>query len=164
MGRQIMKIFAYRNFGYEGQLSAVETEIRRGIPMFDIEGISELSKKDASMLIKAAFDNQQEAFPMEHIRTVISPVANFKDGEFELAAALSINEENRRYNGWKEVNKKNENEPVLALGRLDLAGESFSASRERGFVAEALEEDIKNLVPEKAKQKQKTKQQEKISR
>lgn len=141
-----MKIFAYRNFGYEGWLSAVETEIRRGIPMFDIEGISEHSKKDASMLIKASFNNQQEAFPMENVRTVISPFANFKEGEFELAAALSINEENRRYNGWKEADRKNENEPVLALGCLDLAGTIEPVRGAYAAAEAAVKKGIRNII------------------
>lgn len=146
MGRQIMKIFTYRNFGYEGQLSAVETEIRRGIPMFDIEGIPEQLKKDATMLIKAAFDNQQEAFPMERVRTVISPSARFKEGEFELAAALSIIEESRRRNGWQEISKEKENEPVLALGRLDLAGAIEPAEAAYAAAQAAVKKGIKNII------------------
>ena len=84
-------IFTFEPFGYEGAVVSVETDLRRGIPAYDIVGISDGMVKETREVIKAAFRNSGLELPAERILQSLSPADLRKESRgTQLAMALSI--------------------------------------------------------------------------
>ena len=115
-----MNIYAYQNFGYEGQIVTVESDLRRGIPSVDIVGLADGDVKESRERVRSAFLNQQLEFPSERLLISLSPADLRKNGtSYDLPMALSIMDSLERYNNpEKPVNE----DKVLAMGETTFTG------------------------------------------
>gem|GEM_PF-6238246 len=66
-------ILSFEPFGYEGAVVTIETDLRRGIPAYDIVGLADNRVKEAREVIKAAFKNSGFELPAERILQSLSP-------------------------------------------------------------------------------------------
>ncbi|WP_297646654.1 YifB family Mg chelatase-like AAA ATPase [uncultured Treponema sp.] len=133
-----MQIYTYSQFGYEGAVVAVETDIRRGIPMVDIVGISDSIVKESRERTRAAMRNQGFDYPEGRVLVSLSPADLSKDGCFELPIALSIID-----NASPE---KSSDEKVLVLGGLRLSGETEFTDSAYAAVEAAKAEGISKVI------------------
>ena len=133
-------IFTFEPFGYEGAVVSVETDLRRGIPAYDIVGISDGMVKETREVIKAAFRNSGLELPAERILQSLSPADLRKESRgTQLAMALSILSEQDGYKG----------ENVLVLGELELSGKVRPVRAVHAAVESARAMGIYNvIVPE----------------
>ncbi|MBO4858714.1 MAG: YifB family Mg chelatase-like AAA ATPase [Treponema sp.] len=117
-----VNIYSFSPFGYEGSLVSIETDLRRGIPAYDIVGISDGAVKETRERIHAAIINSGLSFPPERILQSFSPADLRKDGGMELAAALDIMNIFQTDSNYQDKPKNFIDEKVLVLGSLNLAG------------------------------------------
>ena len=108
-----LNVYTFSPFGYEGAIVQVETDLRRGIPAYDIVGISDGTVKETRERIRYAFSNSGLEFPAERVLQSLSPADLKKDSPLDLSMALSILGKTQNYPI---------DEPVLALGELELSG------------------------------------------
>ena len=108
-----LNVYTFSPFGYEGAIVQVETDLRRGIPAYDIVGISDGTVKETRERIRYAFSNSGLEFPAERVLQSLSPADLKKDSPLDLSMALSILGKSQNYPI---------DEPVLALGELELSG------------------------------------------
>ena len=116
-----LRVYTFSPFGYEGTIVQVETDLRRGIPAYDIVGIADSAVKETRERIRAAFTNSGLDFPSERVLQSLSPADLRKDSPMDLSMALGILGQTKQYPV---------NEPVLALGELELSG-STSTEKQR---------------------------------
>lgn len=143
-----MKIFAYENFGYEGNLIAIESEIKRGIPSFYIYGINEKAGQDITnpvSNIRNAFKNERIQFPSEKIEIHLSPKSYIQPENLELAVALSIVDASDKYLLKKREERLPE-EPCLILGGLGFIGDITSSEGSYAAATTAMKYGIKNVI------------------
>lgn len=143
-----MRIFAYENVGYEGKIVAVESEVKRGIPYFDITGIDDDLKNDVTSpvgYIQTSFKNSGIQFPLERVETHLSPASKILPQDFELAVALSIEDAFDSYRLKKDYEKM-QDKPCLVLGSLDLAGNIISSTSARAAAQTASSFGIENVI------------------
>lgn len=143
-----MKIFAYENFGYEGNLIAVESEIKRGIPSFDIYGINEKAEQDITnpvSNVRNAFKNEGIQFPSEKIEIHLSPKSYIQSENLELAVAMSIVDASDEYL-LKKRDERLPEKPCLILGGLGFIGDIKSSEGSYAAVTTAMKYGIKNVI------------------
>ena len=130
-------IFSFEPFVYEGAIVTIETDLRRGIPAYDIVGLADNRVKEAREVIKAAFKNSGLELPAERILQSLSPADLRKDGYNEtLAMAASILTEQNGYKG----------ENVLILGDLELSGNVRPVRSVHAAVSSAAAMGIRNII------------------
>ena len=105
-------VYTFSPFGYEGTIVQVETDLRRGIPAYDIVGIPDSAVKETRERIRAAFRNSGIEMPAERMLQALSPADLRKESPMDLAMAVGILNEQNHWTG----------EPVLVLGELELSG------------------------------------------
>lgn len=143
-----MKIFAYENFGYEGKLIAVESEVKRGIPSFDIYGINEKAAQDITnpvSNIRNAFKNEGIQFPSERIEIHLSPESYIQPENLELAIAMSIVDASDEYL-LKKRGERLPEEPCLVLGGLGFVGEVKTSDGAYAAAKTAVKNGITNVL------------------
>lgn len=105
-----MAIYSFSNFGHEGSLVCVETDLREGIPSVDLIGMADNSVKETRKRCQAAILNSGFNFPQKRVLISLSPADLRKEGSsYDLGIALSI------------LNPQIE-ENILILGELELNG------------------------------------------
>lgn len=134
--KETMSIYAYSPFGYEGVLVQIETDLRRGIPTYDIVGISDGVSRETKDRIRAAFRNSDLDFPKERILQSASPADLKKEGRIDLAMAVSILSQTEDYI----------KEPVMVLGELEPSGKVRPVRGNAAAVITALNAGIRNIV------------------
>ncbi len=132
-------VYTFSPFGYEGTLVNVETDLRRGIPAYDIVGLADSAVTETRERIKAAFKNSGLELPPERILQSLSPADLRKDSPMDVPMALSIL---ATKNGWT-------GEPVLALGELELNGNIRPVRGAHAAVTTARAAGITNIVCDK---------------
>ena len=132
-----LKVYTFSPFGYEGALIQVETDLRRGIPAYDIVGLADGAVKETRERIRYAFSNSGLEFPPERVLQSLSPADLKKDSPFDLSMALSILGQTKNYPL---------DEPVLALGELDLSGNIRPVRGSVAAVNTAKAYGIKNVI------------------
>lgn len=138
-GKAPRTVYTYSPFGYEGTLVNVETDLRRGIPAYDIVGIADSTVSETRERIKAAFKNSGLELPAERILQSLSPADIRKDSPLDVSMAVSIL---ATKNGWT-------GEPVLALGELELSGDIRPVRGAHAAVTTAKAAGITNIVCDK---------------
>lgn len=108
-----LEVYTFSPFGYEGSLVQVETDLRRGIPAYDIVGLADSAVKETRERIRYAFSNSGLDFPSERVLQSLSPADLRKDAPLDLSMAVGILGQMKDYGM---------DEPVLALGELELSG------------------------------------------
>lgn len=129
-------VYSYSPFGYEGSIVTVETDLRRGIPAYDIVGISDANVKETRERVRAAFKNSGLEFPSERVLQSLSPADLRKDTPLDLSMAVSILEKQNKF----------PEEKYLVLGELELSGKIRPVKGEIAAVENAKKEGIKNIV------------------
>ena len=103
-------IYSYEPFGYEGQVTTVEVDLRHGIPAVDIIGIADSNVNAARETLKAATKNAGFEFPDGRVLISVSPADLRKNSRnADLAMALSVQ---------NALNTTTEDK-ILAVGELD---------------------------------------------
>lgn len=88
-------IYGFNSFGYEGSLVGVETEVKDGIPTYDIAGLADSCVSGTREFVKSAVERSGFEIPQKNILTTFSPLDLKKDGGgFVFPAALSLIAEN----------------------------------------------------------------------
>lgn len=134
-----LTVYTFSPFGYEGSLVTVETDLRRGIPAYDIVGIADSTVKESRERIRAAFKNSGLELPAERILQSLSPADLRKDSPMDVAMAVDIL---ARKEDWR-------GEPVLALGELELSGNIRSTRGAHAAVTTARAAGISNIICDK---------------
>ena len=132
-----LRVYTFSPFGYEGTIVQVETDLRRGIPAYDIVGIADSAVKETRERIRAAFTNSGLDFPSERVLQSLSPADLRKDSPMDLSMALGILGQTKQYPV---------NEPVLALGELELSGRIRPVRGSVAAVNSAKAAGITNIV------------------
>ena len=134
-----LTVYTFSPFGYEGSLVTVETDLRRGIPAYDIVGIADSTVKESRERIRAAFKNSGLELPAERILQSLSPADLRKDSPMDVAMAIDIL---ARKEDWR-------GEPVLALGELELSGNIRPTRGAHAAVTTARAAGISNIICDK---------------
>lgn len=142
--KETVSVYSYSPFGYEGALVQIETDLRRGIPAYDIVGISDGVSRETKDRIRAAFRNSDLDFPKERILQSASPADFKKERSMDLAMAVSILSQTEDYI----------KEPVMVLGELEPSGKVRPVRGNAAAVITALNAGIRNIVcdPQAAKE------------
>lgn len=134
-------IFTFSSFGYEGAIINVETDLRRGIPAYDIVGLADSSVKESRERVRAALNNSGIEYHNGRILQSLSPADLKKEGSsFDLAMALGILNEQTNYKG----------ESVLVMGELGLSGNVRAVRGVHAAVQSAVAAGITNVIVPKA--------------
>lgn len=136
MEKKPMPVYSYSPFGYEGVLVQIETDLRRGIPAYDIVGISDGVVRETRERIRAAFRSSDLEFPKERILQSATPADLKKEGYMDLAMAVSILSQTEDYI----------KEPVMVLGELEPSGKVRPVRGNSAAVITALNVGIRNIV------------------
>lgn len=134
-----LTVYTFSPFGYEGSLVTVETDLRRGIPAYDIVGIADSTVKESRERIRAAFKNSGLELPAERILQSLSPADLRKDSPMDVAMAVDILAKKEDWRG----------EPVLALGELELSGNIRPTRGAHAAVTTARAAGISNIICDK---------------
>ena len=103
-------IYSFYNWGYEGSIVSVEVDLRHGIPVTDIVGISDGAVKETRERVQSAIRNSGLEYPNERVLISLSPADLRKEGAgFDLSIALGVLQ--------KQFTKN-----VLVMGELELSG------------------------------------------
>ncbi len=87
----IAKVLSYALLGLEGVPVAVETDIFRGLPAFEMVGLPDAAVKEARERVKSAVKNSGLDFPAHKITVNFAPANVKKEGSaFDLPVAVSI--------------------------------------------------------------------------
>lgn len=135
-----LTVYTFSPFGYEGSLVTVETDLRRGIPAYDIVGLADNTVKESRERIRAAFKNSGLELPAERILQSLSPADLKKDSPMDVSMAVSILAQKESWRG----------EPVLALGELELSGGLRPVRGAHAAVTTARAAGISNIICDKA--------------
>ena len=115
-----MAIYSYAPFGYEGDLSIVEIDIRNGLPSFDICGIKDSLCEECRTTLKKAFLSSDYKFPdNKRIMLSLHPAdeSSYNKSLSQLAFAIAL------------INEYPKDENILVVGSLDEYGNVESTSR-----------------------------------
>lgn len=123
-----MQVCFYSPFGM-GCVGNVEVDLRRGIPMVDIVGLSDGSVASARESVRSAVKNSGFDFPPERVLISLSPADLKKEGSgFNLSVALAVLQEDEKLRTGKDFSDGR----VLVLGGLSPSG---SVERVNGVFA-----------------------------
>ena len=106
-------IYSYSNFGFEGEIVTVESDVRNGIPSVDIVGLADSAVKESRERMKCAIINSGFKLLDGRVLITLSPADLKKTGScFDLAMAMSI----------LKNSEKIIDENILVIGELGLNG------------------------------------------
>ena len=87
----LSKIKSISLTGLEGNLVEVQTDIRNGIPEFEIVGLTDIRVKESKKRIESAIRNSQIEFPSKKILINLAPANIRKEGSsFDLPISVGI--------------------------------------------------------------------------
>lgn len=102
--------------GLDGHIIDVETDLSRGLPVFNIVGLADTAIKESKERVRAAIKNSGYEFPLNRITINLAPANLRKEGsQMDLAISIGI------LSSAGMVNMKNLKDLVL-LGELSLDG------------------------------------------
>lgn len=134
-----MGIFSHAALGYEGQVVAVEVDLRRSIPGLEVTGLAGSAVREARDRVRVALRNAAFELPNQRILINLAPADIKKSGTgFDLAMAAGI-----------LLASGQAPEPlaeVLVLGELRLSGEVCPVPGVLGAVAGGLERGIQHFI------------------
>jgi magnesium chelatase family protein len=90
-GAMLAVICSHAPLGMEGELIAVEVDIRRGLPGIDIVGLPDGAVRESKDRVRVAIRNSGYAFPDDRILISLAPAGVRKEGaSYDLPIALGI--------------------------------------------------------------------------
>lgn len=112
----VSRVFCAVPFGFNGVLVEVETDLRRGLPGFQIVGMGNKAIEESKERIRSAINNSDLDFPKNKITTNLAPAELPKDGAYyDLPIAISILIANKQLSSSKIAD-------TLFVGELSLDG------------------------------------------
>ena len=114
-------VFGHAPFGVDGDLVAVEVDLRRGIPGVDIVGLPDDAVRESRERVRVAIRNSGFQFPRDRVLVNLSPAGVRKVGAaYDLPLALAILVASGQVPA--------PGVPVMACGELNLAGDVHPVS------------------------------------
>lgn len=102
--------------GLNGHIIEVETDLSRGLPVFNIVGLPDASIKESKERVRTAIRNSGFEFPLNRITVNLAPANLKKEGsQLDLSIALGILQANGIINNGKHDN-------IAFIGELSLDG------------------------------------------
>lgn len=102
--------------GLRGIDVLVETDLSRGLPLFNIVGLADVSIKESKERVRTAIKNSGLEFPLSRITINLAPANIKKEGsQLDLAIAIGILKSN------SDISKEIE-EGIVCIGELSLEG------------------------------------------
>src|SRR5699024_2317401 len=128
--------------GLNGDLVEVETDLARGLPMFNIVGLANTAIKESKERVRTAIKNSGYEFPLNRITINLAPANLNKDGsQMDLSIALGILMSNN-------IIHNSNIEDMAFLGELSLDGKVNSIEGALPMVISLRELNIKQcFVP-----------------
>jgi magnesium chelatase family protein len=148
-----MKIFGFVPVGFEGELVAIEADLRRTIPGFDLVGLPDGAVKESRERVRAALRNTGFSFPRERVLINLSPAGVRKEGaSFDLPIALAVLIQSGQVPA--EVPGRRE---MMVIGELNLSGAVRPVPGIIAAVLKAAEKGIRYvMVPEENRREAET--------
>lgn len=131
-----MNVYTFSNFGYEGHLVQVETDLRKGEPSTDIIGISDSMVTEVKERLINSFVRSNIDYPEDRVLISLSPSDLRKDNNMSFAMAMSI---------IAKQEKLAENN-TLVLGEIERNGDITSTNGEIAAVNTAKASGINNVI------------------
>lgn len=131
-------IYSFSNFGYEGSLVSVESDVRRGIPACDIVGLADAQVKETRERVQCAFKNSNVPYPTERVLISLSPCDLRKEGcGFDLPICVSVICANEQ----KELPY-----PTMIMGETELNGSIRAVKGVFACVQNAISNGISHFI------------------
>lgn len=131
-------IYSFSNFGYEGSLVSVESDVRRGIPATDIVGLADSQVKEERERVTSAFKNSNVPYPTERVLIALSPCDLKKSGcGYDLPICVSVICANEN----KELPH-----PTLIMGETELCGNVRAVKSVYASVKTAMTNGINHFI------------------
>jgi len=135
-----VKIISATHNGLEGFLIKVEVDISKGLPMFNIVGLADVSVKEAKERVRAAILNCGFEFPLGRITINLAPADVRKIGSLlDLPIALGILMESN------QICKK-DMDSYIVFGELSLFGELKGIKGTIPIIIEGAGKDINKFI------------------
>jgi magnesium chelatase family protein len=127
--------------GVDGYIIEIETDIKGGIPTFDIVGLGDMAVREAKKRVRAAIRNSGLDFPTRHIVVNMAPAGVRKEGPmFDLPIAIGI------LSAWGQINKECNCDEFVFVGELSLDGRVRSVKGILPMILRAREQNVTKLV------------------
>ena len=125
--------------GLNGYIIEVETDLSKGIPVFNIVGLPDVSIKESKERVRTAIKNSGYGFPLSRIIVNLAPANLKKEGsQLDLAVAIGI----LKASGVII----NSNEEMAFLGELSLDGKINHIDGALPMVISLRENNIKKCI------------------
>lgn len=126
--------------GLEGCIVDVETDLSRGIPVFNIVGLPDTSIKESKERVRAAIKNSGYDFPLSRITINLAPANLKKEGsQMDLAIAIGV----LSSSGLISLNNI---EDTIFLGELSLDGKLNKIQGALPMIISMREQNIKRCI------------------
>ena len=126
--------------GLNGSIVEVETDISRGLPMFNIVGLADISIKESKDRVRTAIKNSGYEFPLSRITVNLAPANTRKEGsQLDLAIAVGIL-------ASTEIIKNNIIEDTCFIGELSLDGNISRVDGALPITISLMELGIKKVI------------------
>jgi len=132
-------VYSFSNFGYEGSLIQIESDVRNGEKALDIIGISDSIVKESKARIESAIAGCSAI--QNRCLVSCSPVGVKKDDEVEFAIALDLLSYNDNF-----IKYLIRDFDVLALGEIASNGEIFAPKGIRNAIKKFAETETENAL------------------
>ena len=143
----LSKIKSISLIGLEGNLVEVQTDVRNGIPEFEIVGLPDTSVRESKKRIESAIRNSKIDFPSKKILINLAPANIRKEGSsFDLAIAIGILMSIGSLPGLRHHEIVN----TIFIGELSLDGKINRTNGVFAMCEEAKELGIRNVIIPKA--------------
>lgn len=87
----LSKVMTASLYGLDGKMISVETDIRNGLPCYNVVGLGDTVIREAGSRIRTAIENSGISYPLSRITVNLSPASYPKEGShFDLPMALGI--------------------------------------------------------------------------
>lgn len=126
--------------GLDGSIVEVETDISRGLPMFNIVGLPDISIKESKDRVRTAIKNSGFEFPLSRITVNLAPANTRKEGsQLDLSIAMGIL-------SAMEVVKHRIFEDTCFIGELSLDGNISRVDGALPITISLMEQGIKKII------------------
>lgn len=121
-----MRIHSVVNRGFGGDYIAVEADLRKGFPGFDIVGLPDSAIRESRERVRSALRNCGFKFPRERVLINLAPAGLHKEGsQLDLAIALAIV---LAHNMVEGNIPRSHDIPMMVVGELGLDGSVVAIS------------------------------------
>lgn len=126
--------------GLGGHIVEVETDLSRGMPMFNIVGLPDAAIRESKERVRTAIKNSGYSFPLNRITINLAPASLKKDGsQMDIAIAVGILMAD-------SIVENQDNSQIVYIGELSLDGKINSVDGALAMVISMRELGIKKCI------------------